>query len=204
MKVAGWMRDTFPLPSTFLVSGPEKTGAMSTFIDENLVAVLAVMTAAIAATMAFAAYILIKLRRVRRRQEVVLGQGDPRDLVAHAVALQQRVDALAAQLTGVEEKAAFTNRRLDDCLTFRSVVRYDAYRDLSGMQSTSVALLDTRFSGIVISSIQGRDHARIYVKEIFHGESKEKLAPEEIQVLKEAMGLFVKKEALPIGGESDT
>ena len=68
-------------------------------------------------------------------------------------------------------------------------MRYDAYNDLSGMQSTSVALLDAQFSGIIISSIQSRDHARIYVKEVRLGDSKEKLSPEEIQVLKEAMGL---------------
>lgn len=176
---------------------------MENFLDNNQLLVTAVLAGALATTILFAVYIFIKLRRVRLAQKVVMGGGEPRDLVAHAEAVQARVDDLAAQIASLEERVAFTGRRLDDCLTFRSVVRYDAYRDLSGMQSTSVALLDTKYSGIVISSIQGRDHARIYVKEIFHGESKEKLAPEEIQVLKEAMGLVAKKQYMVIGGESD-
>lgn len=174
---------------------------MNVFLDENLLTVVAAMAAAIAASLVFAAFTYIKLRRLRRGQRVVLGEGDPRDLVAHAEAIQHRVDELVAQIAAIEERVTFTSRRLDDCLTFRSVVRYDAYRDLSGMQSTSVALLDTRFSGIVISSIQGRDHARIYVREIFNGESKEKLAPEEIQVLNEAMGMTAKQALANIGGD---
>lgn len=175
---------------------------MDTFFEDNLVAILVAMAAVIAATLVFAIYIMIRVGRLRRAQKVVMGEGAAsRDLVAHAEAVQQRVDALAAQIAAIDERVAVTGRRLDDCLTFRSVARYDAYRDLSGMQSTSVALLDTRHSGMVISSIQGRDHARIYVKEIFHGESKEKLAPEEIQVLREAMGLDVKKDTPAIGGD---
>lgn len=176
---------------------------MNAFLDENLFTVVTAMAAAIAASLAFAAFTHIKLRRLRRGQRVVLGEGDTRDLVSHAESIQHRVDELMAQISAIEERAAFTSRRLDDCFTFRSVVRYDAYRDLSGMQSTSVALLDTRFSGIVISSIQGRDHARIYVREIFNGESKEKLAPEEIQVLNEAMGVTAKKDSAHIGGDSN-
>lgn len=176
---------------------------MNAFLDENLVSVVTAMAAVIAASLLFAVITFLKLRRLRRGQRLVLGDGDPRDLIAHAEAVQHRVDELAAQIVAIEERVTFAGRRLDDCLTFRSVVRYDAYRDLSGMQSTSVALLDTRFSGIIISSIQGRDHARIYVREIFNGQSKEKLAPEEIQVLSEAMGTTVKQASASNGGDRD-
>jgi competence protein ComGC len=176
---------------------------MNTFLDNNLVVTLAIMASLILLLIIVSVLLLLMLRRVHRDQKVVIGDGEPRDLVKHARAVQERVDQLAAHIEKLEEKIAFSSRRLDDCLTFRSVTRYDAYRDLSGMQSTSVALLDTRFSGMIISSIQGRDHARIYVKEIFSGESKEKLAPEEIQVLKEAMGLVVKQESVEIGGGGD-
>ncbi len=134
-------------------------------------------------------YLLRILRRYRRDQRIVLGGGRQRDVIAHARALQQRLDGLSGDLDNLDKGLADTDRRLGACLTFRSVIRYDAYRDLSGMQSTSVALLDARFSGVIISAIQSRDHARIYVKEVRHGESREKLSPEEIQVLKDAMGV---------------
>ena len=176
---------------------------MNTLLDENLGMALAFLAAGLIVSLFAAAYNFFKLRRVRQAQKVVMGGGEARDLVAHAEAVQQQVDSLAARIAALGERVDLAGNRLDECLAFRSVVRYDAYRDLSGMQSTSVALLDTKHSGIVISSIQGRDHARIYVKEIFHGESKEKLAPEEIQVLKEAMGLVAKEEYMVIGGHGD-
>ncbi|RJQ43919.1 MAG: DUF4446 family protein [Gaiellales bacterium] len=175
---------------------------MDSFLDENLTAVLAALAGGLLASLSFTIYLFIRFRRVRQAQRAVMG-GQDRDLVEHAEAVQLRVDGLEARIDALGEQVGLTGRRLDDCLTFRSVVRYDAYRDLSGMQSTSVALLDAGFSGVVISSIQGRDHARIYVKEISGGDSREKLAPEEIQVLKEAMGLAAKKQYLTIGGDDD-
>ena len=170
---------------------------MSTFIDDNTA--LAVMVPAAIALIALllAGYLWLLLRRYRHDQKVVLGEGRERDLVAHARAVQQQVDALAHDLGRQAQELQHLGRRLDDCLTFRSVVRYDAYRDLSGMQSTSVALIDAQFSGVIVSSIQSRDHGRIYVKEVRHGESKEKLSPEEEQVLKEAMGLKSHKQKEP-------
>lgn len=162
---------------------------MSTLINDNLtIAVLTPVALAILALI-LVGYQQLVLRKHRRDQKVILGGGKDRDLLEHANAVQRNVDGLARDLTDLAARLEHTGERLDDCLTFRSVMRYDAYNDLSGMQSTSVALLDTRFSGIIISSIQSRDHARIYVKEVRHGDSKEKLSPEEIQVLKEAMGL---------------
>jgi hypothetical protein len=162
---------------------------MNTFISDypaiswSLVAALGVLA------LIPGAYLLVVVRRLRRDQKIVLGKEGHRDLVAHARALEQRLDGLNYDLKRLAQELSVTDKRLDSCLTFRSVVRYDAYRDLSGMQSTSVALLDAHFSGIIISAIQSRDHARIYVKDVRHGESREKLSPEEEQVFKEAMGL---------------
>ena len=136
-----------------------------------------------------ASYLYLKLKRFRRDQLVVMGEGRERDVVAHARAQGMRVDELAHDLRRLTADLEKNGQRIEDCIAFRSVIRYDAYRDLSGMQSTSVALLDGRYSGIILSAIQSRDHARLYVKEVRHGESREKLSPEEIQVLKEAMGI---------------
>ncbi len=173
---------------------------MSTFIEDNLtLAVLAPSALAVVALI-LAGYLLMVLRRYRRDQKVVMGPGAERDLIGHANALQLHIEGLSRDINHLSADLERTGRRLEDCLTFRSVLRYDAYNDLSGMQSTSVALLDAQFSGIIVSSIQSRDHARIYVKEVRHGESKEQLSPEEIQVLKEAMGLKSHKLSRVAGG----
>jgi hypothetical protein len=126
---------------------------MNTFLDDNLNAIVMILAMLLVIAIIVSAWLYMLMRRVRQDQKVVLGDDKARDLVAHARATQERVDQLVAYIDGLEEQIQFTGKRLDDCLTFRSVTRYDAYRDLSGMQSTSVALIDTRFSGMVISSI---------------------------------------------------
>ena len=162
---------------------------MTTIIENNPLLAFLAPVALAAAALLLGGYLLVVFRHYRHDQRVVMGEGREQDIVAHARAVQQSVETLALEIQGLAARIEQDERRLDDCLTFRSSIRYDAYRDLSGMQSTSVALIDAHFSGVIISSIQSRDHGRIYVKQVRHGESKEQLSPEEEQVLKEAMGL---------------
>ena len=59
--------------------------------------------------------------------------------------------------------------RLDGAVAYRSLIRYDAYGEMSGRQSTSIALLDANRSGLVLSSIHHRDQARLYAKQVHEG-----------------------------------
>jgi len=176
---------------------------MGSFLESNQIFVFAVPTAIAVLAVAASLYLLLVLRRYRRDQKIILGDSQERDIIAHSRSLQQSVDGLSGEFSTLTGELRQTEKRLDDCLTHRSVVRYDAYNDLSGMQSTTMALLDAQFSGVIVSSIQSRDHARIYVKEVRLGDSREKLSPEEIQVLKEAMGLKKQKLAGMTGGNAD-
>ena len=79
------------------------------------------------------------------------------------------------------------DKRVDGCLSHTSIVRYDAYEDAGGHQSASLAFLDAARSGVVVSAIQGRDYARIYVKELDRGRAAIALSPEEQQAVDRAM-----------------
>jgi hypothetical protein len=132
----------------------------------------------------------LRLRRLRREQTVVLGE-DSRDLVAHAAALQDDfralrdwVEDMASQLEGRMETA---EARLDGAVAYRALVRYDAYNEMSGRQSTSIALLDARRSGVVLSSIHHRDQARLYAKQVRNGEGELELSPEEAEAVRLAL-----------------
>src|ERR687885_313619 len=81
-----------------------------------------------------------------------------------------------------------TEQRLDGCVAHTAVVRYDAYNELSGHQSSSIALLDARRTGVVLSSIVHRDQARLYVKRVHAGEAEIALSPEEQQAVDAALG----------------
>ena len=66
-------------------------------------------------------------------------------------------------------------------------IRYDAMGELSGQQSSTMALLDAHRTGVVVSSILHRDQARVYVKQVREGESELELSPEEHEAIEAAM-----------------
>jgi hypothetical protein len=127
------------------------------------------------------------LRTVRRGQAAILG-GSTRDLVEFAVSLQGRIDDLHTAVDEVAAGLSRVDRRVDGSVTNTAVVRYDAYEGTGGQQSASLALLDQTRCGLVITAIQGRDYARVYVKEIEHGRASLALSPEELEAVERAMG----------------
>ncbi|HEX2110041.1 MAG TPA: DUF4446 family protein [Gaiellaceae bacterium] len=150
------------------------------------IALAAAGTAAVALTLAIAFY--MRLRRFRRAQTVLLGDGKE-DLVEFAVSLQARIDDLHRAVDDVAVALSRLDKRIDGCLSHTSIVRYDAYEDAGGHQSASLAFLDAARSGIVVSAIQGRDYARIYVKELDRGRPSVALSPEEQEAVERAMAV---------------
>ncbi len=133
----------------------------------------------------------ISVRRLRRAQRAVLGEREDQDLVAHAAAMQEAFEALrdyveemALQLDG---RIAGAETALRGAIAHRSLVRYDAYNELSGQQSMSIALLDDEQSGIVLSCIHHRDQARVYGKQVLAGRGELELSPEEAEAVRLAI-----------------
>jgi uncharacterized protein DUF4446 len=154
----------------------------------GIVAIAAAAVAVVA--LAWCLGLTLKLRRIRDDQRVVLGDRRE-DLVAHAASLQQHFEALSGY---VEEAAGqlharmgTAEERLDTAVAYRALVRYDAYGEMSGRQSTSIALLDATRSGIVLSSIHHRDQARLYAKQVYQGQGELELSPEEDEAVRLAL-----------------
>ena len=139
----------------------------------------------------FAVVLAFKLRRLRAAQVAVLGDHERRDLVSHAERLESGFlelrDWVEDSFGRLEEHSARQEARIDGCVAYRALVRYDAYGEMSGQQSSSLALLDARRSGVVISSILHREQARVYVKQLNEGESQLQLSPEEHQAIDAAL-----------------
>jgi Protein of unknown function (DUF4446) len=131
-------------------------------------------------------WLFTRLRRMREAQMTLLGGGKA-DLVDFAVSLQARIDDLHGAVDEVAGGLARVDRRVDGAVTNTSVIRYDAYEGAGGHQSASLAFLDAARSGVVVSAIQGRDYARIYVKELDHGKAPVALSPEEQEAVERAM-----------------
>ncbi|HEX2016884.1 MAG TPA: DUF4446 family protein [Solirubrobacteraceae bacterium] len=154
------------------------------------IAALAAAGLALVALLVCAA-LALSLRRLRSAQRVVLGQGEEQDLVDHAMGLDQGFMALRDYVEEVasrlDERLAGTEAGLHHAIAHRGLVRYDAYNEMSGRQSMSIALLDASRSGIVLSSIHHRDQARLYAKQVRDGRGELELSPEEQQAVELAL-----------------
>ena len=148
------------------------------------IAIGAAAAAALALLVVLVMY--VSLRRTRKAQLVLLGGGKA-DLVDFAVSLQSRIDDLHGAVDEVAAALARVDRRVDDTVSKTAIVRYDAYENSGGHQSASVAMLDSARTGVVLSAIQGRDYARIYVKELDRGRASVALSPEELEAVERAM-----------------
>jgi hypothetical protein len=146
------------------------------------------IAACVAAGIALAAAALLwwKTSRLAAAQAVVLGSGSG-DLLEFAVSLQARIDDLHGAVDEVAAGLSRVDRRVDGAVTNTAVVRYDAYEGTGGQQSASVAMLDANRTGTVVTAIQGRDYARIYVKDLDRGRSSVALSPEEQEAVDRAM-----------------
>ena len=160
---------------------------MLAFLSTTVAAWIAIGAAAGAGVaVLLAAWFATRIRSLRAGQKVLLGGGKG-DLVDFAVSLQARIDDLHRAVDEVAAGLSRVDRRVDDTLANVAVVRYDAYEDTGGQLSASVALLDGARTGMVLTAIQGRDHARIYVKQLERGRASIALSPEEIEAVERAM-----------------
>ncbi len=164
---------------------------------EGIVAIAAAALAVGALVMC--AVLAFSVRRLRRSQRLVFGDREERDVVAHAADMQDAFEALRGYVedvaTRLDGRLAGAETALHGAIAHRSLVRYDAYNELSGRQSMSIALLDDAHSGIVLSCIHHRDQARVYAKQVHNGQGELELSPEEAEAVRLAL--------IPAGGQAD-
>jgi hypothetical protein len=96
------------------------------------------------------------------------------------------VDAVPEDLQGLRQEVAALRREGADALRHLAVVRYDAFDDMGGHLSWSVALLDDAGDGVVLTSIHGRSDARTYAKSVTGWASEQQLSPQESEAIERA------------------
>jgi hypothetical protein len=163
--------------------------ATSLTTTPGIVALAAAAVALVALALCVA--LLVNQRRIRRAQRFVLGDQGQQDLVAHAARIEDAFEALRLYVDDValrlDDRLNAVEAALRGTIAHRALVRYDAYNELSGQQSVSIALLDDGRSGIVLSCIHHRDQARVYAKQVIDGQAELELSPEEAEAVRVAL-----------------
>jgi hypothetical protein len=152
----------------------------------EIIAILALIVAAVAATGLVLVY--RSLQRYRRNQYVIMGSRGSVDIVEHVSAVDDKLTNMRLALEDLTLAARDHDMRIDGSLSRVGIVRFDAYHDLGGRQSTAVAFLNASSDGVVITTVVSRDFARMYVKLIKDGQGDIPLAPEEADAVSQARG----------------
>ncbi|MFZ1155141.1 MAG: DUF4446 family protein [Solirubrobacteraceae bacterium] len=158
--------------------------------DTQGIVSLAALAVGLVALIACAA-LTLRVRRLRAAQKLVLGDGSERDMVAHSASLQEAFEALQEYVgdvaLGLGDRLDGVEVALTSAIAHHALIRYDAYNELSGQQSMSIALLDGRHSGVVLTCIHHRDQARVYAKQVKEGQGELELSPEEAEAVHAAL-----------------
>jgi hypothetical protein len=152
----------------------------------EVLAVLALVVAIAAGVGLFLVY--RRLQRFHRNQYVIMGSRGNVDIVEHVASIDEKLANMRVALEDLTLVARDHDVRIDGTLSRIGVVRFDAYQDLGGRQSSAVAFLNSLGNGVVITTVVSRDFARMYVKLLKDGVADIPLAPEETEAVEQARG----------------
>ena len=150
----------------------------------EIVAIVAIAVAAAAG--AGLGLVYVRLQRFQRNQHVIMGSRGTVDIVEHVTSLDEKLNNIRTVVEDLTLAARDHEVRIDNCLSRVGIVRFDAYHDLGGRQSTAVAFLNALEDGVIITTVVSRDFARMYMKLIKEGKADTPLTPEEVEALNQA------------------
>jgi hypothetical protein len=152
---------------------------------------VAALAAALAA-LAVAGVALAGKRKVQRAYRVFSGHRRVRPDDDVLALLERHIDEVSNLRSDVGE-AHRQGQHLRDLLRSTvsrvATVRYDAFEDMGGRMSFSIALLDEHGDGTVITSLNGRSDTRVYIKQLVGGASSQHLSGEEAAAVEQAMAM---------------
>lgn len=145
-----------------------------------------------------------RANRQFRRQHLALLKGLHTENVEELVIKHgEQVAETLSRLQRLENRNTLIEQKLAGAIQKVGMVRYNAFPGLGSDQSFSLAFLDSRDDGVVITSIYGRDDSRFYAKPIEGGQSRYRLTDEELLALDRARKDPGMSGLLATGGEEE-
>lgn len=149
------------------------------------IALLCLMTVT-ALTLAVALGSLLRIQKLEKRQAMILRGVDGASLESLLLDYSKKTTAFQSDLQRALETSDANTSGLRRALRRIGLHRYDAFANVGGQQSFSLALLDEEANGVVISGLYSRQEMRIYAKPVAKGRSDIALTPEEQRALSSA------------------
>lgn len=130
---------------------------------------------------------LCKLKKIRRRVDTLTRGKDAESLEDTIVKLFDRIEFLEDEEKNTHRDLKEVKENLKITYQKMGLVKYDAFREMSGALSYSIALLDKENNGVLISSMYSREGCYTYAKDVVGGQCELNLSEEEEEALKQAI-----------------
>ena len=156
-------------------------------VQNNITAIVIVLASVCILSVVLMIYLFWRMRKLEGDYDLLTRDTQGQNFVEIVNENIVQTLKLRNEVEGLSERYAFVLRRMAGSVQHVGVVRYDAFRDLGGLLSFSISMLDDRGNGLVMSSIYGRSESRTYAKPIVERDSSYLLSPEEKEAIRLAM-----------------
>ena len=130
---------------------------------------------------------LCKLKKLKRRVDALTRGKDAETMEDSILKFFERIESLEDAESKMHRDIREIKENLKITYQKSALVKYDAFREMSGALSYSLALLDKQNNGVIISSMYSREGCYTYAKDVLNGECKINLSDEEAEALKQAV-----------------
>jgi len=131
---------------------------------------------------------IVKIGNLKKRLKKFMKGKDAQSLEKEIVGLYEDNKFLKNMVDNNKKDIRDLNRRFTKAFQKIGLVKYDAYQQMGGLLSFSLALLDEENNGLILNSVHSTEGCYTYTKEIRMGECKLELSNEEKVALDQAMG----------------
>jgi len=132
---------------------------------------------------------LVKISNLKKRLRKFMKGKDARSLEKEIIALHEDNKFLKNSTDTNKKDIRDLNKRFAKAFQKIGIVKYDAYQQMGGLLSFSLALLDEDNNGLILNSVHSTEGCYTYTKEVVYGECKLELSNEEKVALDQAMGV---------------
>jgi hypothetical protein len=131
----------------------------------------------------------VKISNIKKRLRKFMKGKDARSLEKEIIALHEDNKFLKNMTDTNKKDIRDLNKRFAKAFQKIGLVKYDAYQQMGGLLSFSLALLDEDNNGLILNSVHSTEGCYTYTKEVVYGECKLELSNEEKVALDQAMGV---------------
>ncbi|WZL73146.1 DUF4446 family protein [Clostridiaceae bacterium 35-E11] len=128
----------------------------------------------------------LKLSRLEKKYQSLSQNMEGKNLEEIIYQYYEKIDNLDIQINQITGKIEEIQENLLHCVQKIGMVQYNAFEDVGGNLSFSIALLDKQNNGFIVSSLYSRNNHVVYGKPIKKGKATQNLSAEEVQAIDRA------------------